>query len=165
MFVQFNAKKGNPKLLLSLVSVALLGAGCASHSDREIPSWGGGGTQAPVVQAPTTYVPPEQAAAAFAPAQFTGRRSFTEGCTGGYSVRDGRTNREISSGRAFNSGNGFIVLDSAGRQVRALSTGANTSVLFLPDCNCRGGSNQSGSVSANQTFAARAPNAASCSAS
>jgi hypothetical protein len=162
MLVQLCAKNGNSKLMLGLAGLALLTAGCASHNERSIPSWGGGSPQPPVVQAPTTYVPPEQAALANAPAVFTGRRSFTEGCSGGYSVRDARTNREISSGRAFNSGNGFIVLDSAGRHVRALSTGSGTSVLFLPDCNCRAG--QTSNLAPNQTFAARAPSGTACSA-
>jgi hypothetical protein len=153
------------KALIALAGSAMLLSACASHHERTIPSWGGGSSEPPVVQQGTTYVPPEQAAAAYAPAQFTGRTTFTQGCTGGFSVRDTRTNREISSGRAYNSGQGLIVLDSAGRQVRALSTGAgNTSVLFLPDCNCRAGA-QSGTVSPNQTFAARAPSAAACSAS
>lgn len=151
-------------LALFMGSATLLSA-CASHHDQGIPSWGGGGVAPPVVQQNNTYVPPEQAAAAYAPAAFTGRTTFSQGCTGGFSVRDTRTNREISSGRAFNSGNGLIVLDSAGRQVRALSSGGgNMSVLFLPDCNCRGG-NQSGAVAQGQTFAAVAPSGAACSAS
>jgi hypothetical protein len=153
------------KSLVLLIGSAALLTACANHHDRQIPSWGGGSNEPPpVVQQGNVYVPPEQAAAAYAPAQFTGRTTFTQGCSGGYSVRDTRTNREISSGRAYNSGSGLIVLDSAGRQVRALSTGGGTtSVLFLPDCNCRSG-NQSGQVSANQTFAARAPSGAACSA-
>jgi hypothetical protein len=153
------------KTLIALAGTTLLLGACASHKTPSLPSWGGGSTVPPVVQQNNTYVPPEQAAAAYAPTQFTGRTTFTEGCSGGFSVRDTRTNREISSGRAYNSGRGLIVLDSAGRQVRALSTGANnTSVLFLPDCNCRGGS-QSSAVSPNQVFAARAPTGAACSAS
>jgi hypothetical protein len=150
---------------MALAGTTLLLGACASHHERAIPSWGGGSNEPPpVVQQGTTYVPPEQAAVAYAPAQFTGRTTFTQGCAGGYSVRDTRTNREISSGRAYNSGQGLIVLDGAGRQIRALSTGSATSVLFLPDCNCRAG-NQSGAIAPNQTFAARAPSAASCSAS
>jgi hypothetical protein len=153
------------KSILMLVASAALLSACANHHERQIPSWGGGSNEPPPVVQQNTYVPPEQAAAAYAPAQFTGRTTFTQGCSGGYSVRDTRTNREISSGRAYNSGNGFIVLDSAGRQVRALSSGGgNTSVLFLPDCNCRGGA-QSGALAPNQTFAARAPSGAACSAS
>jgi hypothetical protein len=156
----FSAKS----LVLLIGSVALLTA-CASHHERELPSWGGGSPlPPPVVQQNNTYVPPEQVVSAPV-AQFTGRTTFTQGCTGGYSIRDARTNREISSGRAYNSGQGLIALDRAGRQVRAISSqGSNISVLFLPDCNCRANGNQSSSVSPNQTFAATAPSAASCSA-
>jgi hypothetical protein len=165
MSVKFKPPISPLKSIILLVGSAAMLSACANHHERQIPSWGGGSNEPPpVVQPNTTYVPPEQAAAAFAPAQFTGRTTFTQGCTGGYSVRDTRTNREISSGRAYNSGNGFIVLDSAGRQVRALATGGgNTSVLFLPDCNCRSGT-QSGALAPNQTFAAHAPSGASCSA-
>jgi hypothetical protein len=163
MFVQDFTKATPFKSFLPAFGVMVLLAGCASHEERNVPTWGGGSTQPPVAEAPTTYIPPEQVAVNQASTQFSGRRSFTQGCSGNFSVRDGRTNREISSGRAYNSGNGFIVLDSAGRQVRALSTGTNTSVLFLPDCNCRPGS-QSGAVAPNQAFAARAPSAATCSA-
>jgi hypothetical protein len=150
---------------IALIMAALVLSGCASHHERGIPNWGGNNLPPPPVgQQGPIFAPPAQNTGPIAPATFTGRTTFTQGCTGGYSVRDTRTNREISSGRAFNSGQGLIVLDHAGRQVRALSSGgANMSVLFLPDCNCTG-NNQSGAVSPSQTFAATAPTGAACTA-
>jgi hypothetical protein len=156
------------KSIFMLLACTTMVAACSSHPHpHQIPSWGGGDVAPPVGEAGNTYSPPVQAAQAEAPVQFSGRTTFTQGCTGGFSVRDARTNREISSGRAYNSGQGLIALDSAGRQVRAVSSlGGNTSVLFLPDCNCRqGGNAQTGAIAPNHQFAAQAPSAASCSAS
>jgi hypothetical protein len=122
------------KLVLGL-GLTLMLAACATHREPQLPSWGGD-------VAPNPYVPPmpiEPVAPPPPPPQTVRQTTFSQGCTGNFSVRDIRTNREISSGRAFNSGQGLIVLDRAGRQVRALSSlGANTSVLFLPDCGCTG---------------------------
>lgn len=118
-----------------VVSGSALLTSCATPNEPPIPTWGGNASVPPprepimVSTPPPTYAPQPQT--------FTGRMTFSQGCTGNFSVRDARTNREISKGRAFNSGQGLIVLDSAGRQVRALANmGTNTSVLFLPDCNC-----------------------------
>jgi hypothetical protein len=134
------------------VGILVLVSACASHRERTLPPWGGDvppQTSAPVV----TVAPPSVVSAP--PSAYTSRPTFTQGCTGNFSVRDSRTNREISSGRAYNSGQGLIVIDRAGRQVRALSSmGANTSVLFLPDCTCTG-------AGANQTSAV-APTTATC---
>ena len=148
----------------ALLLTGVLTAGCASHQ-REVETWGG--TQ-PRASAPIpTYATPPvivQAQANLAPMVFTGRTTFTQGCTGSFSVRDARTNREISNGRAFNSGSGLIALDSRGRQTRTVSSTSNLSVTFLPDCNCRAGGNQSSAMPANHQFAAQAPTSASCTA-
>jgi hypothetical protein len=154
----------NPRVLVACVIMSIALGGCASHKVPTVPNWGGSNAPPIAIEAPPpNYRPQTDTNQAPPPPVISSRRSFTEGCTGGFSVRDARTNREISSGRAYNTGSGFIVLDSAGRQVRALSSGSATSVLFLPDCNCRSGT-QTGAVSPNQTFAAQAPSGNACQA-
>lgn len=154
----------NPRVLVACAMMSIALGGCASHKVPAVPNWGGSHTLPIAVETPPpNYRPQPDPTQPPPPPAISSRRSFTEGCTGGYSVRDARTNREISSGRAYNTGSGFIVLDSAGRQVRALSSGSATSVLFLPDCNCRGVA-QTGAISPNQTFAAQAPSGTACRA-
>jgi hypothetical protein len=150
----------------AIVALGLITSACASHHAHphktDVPTWGG---SAPVAttNAPVYNTAPEQTATV-ASYSANGRFTFTQGCTGAFSVRDARTNREISSGRAFNSGSGLIALDSQGRQTRAVSSSISQSVTFLPDCNCRAGGNQTSSVSPTQRFAATAPSAATCAA-
>ncbi len=150
----------------TFVVVALLTTGCASHQ-REVPTWGGTTPSQSSTQAGTYQNAPVvlQSRPVVAASNFEGRTTFTQGCTGSFSMRDARTNREISSGRAFNSGRGLIALDNSGRQTRAIASSSNLSVTFLPDCNCRAGANQSGALPVNYQFAAQAPAGATCTAS
>jgi hypothetical protein len=158
---RFNAKFA--LTAMTLVSVGLMATACARHP-KAIPTWGGdlppSAKNPAVVMRPTAPVLETSQAPVSTP--WTGRSTFTQGCTGSFSVRDARTNRQISSGRAVNSGNGLIALDARGRQTRAVSSAPHLSVIFLPDCNCRLGGNQTGSVSSDHQFAATAPSAASC---
>jgi hypothetical protein len=147
----------------TLVALSLFATACASKP-KPIPTWGGTTSSAPtgtpyVYRAPVVVSQTQESSF-----NANGRRTFTQGCTGSFSVRDARTNREISNGRAFNSGSGLIALDTRGRQTRAISSSTNQSVVFLPDCNCRAGGNQSSDLPSTHQFAATAPSAASCSA-
>jgi hypothetical protein len=147
----------------TLVALGLLAGACADRS-KTIPTWGG--STPPVSTGPSTVYTPSPVQYRPEPAvSSNGRFTFTQGCTGNFSVRDARTNREISNGRAYNSGSGLIALDAQGRRTRAISSATNQSVIFLPDCSCRAGGNQSSDLPATHQFAARAPSAASCSAS
>jgi hypothetical protein len=145
------------------VMTILLGSvsSCASHR-HEIPNWGGGSVGTADSNPAPIYTPPQIADTPPVTSSYeASRTTFTQGCTGGYSVRDQRTNREIISGRAFNSGRGLIALDAQGRQTRAISSGVSQSVLFLPDCNCRlNGSTRTSSAlspSQNASLGTRAP--------
>jgi hypothetical protein len=147
-----------------ICGLALLTSACASHK-KPVPQWGGPLPQSsnPAPSQPVGPVVLNNQAIASA-SEMTGRRTFTQGCTGTFSVRDARTNREISSGRAFNSGTGLIALDRQGRQTRAVSSSTGQSVTFLPDCNCRLGGNQSSDLSTMTQTASVASSAAQCEA-
>jgi hypothetical protein len=155
----------------AIVGIGLIASACSTHPHPHPhpprttgSNWGG---SAPVMQeraqAPV-YAPTPVQAAPPAYQGSDGRFTFTQGCTGSFTVSDARTGRAISGGRAVNSGRGLIALDGQGRQTRAVSSGISQSVTFLPDCNCRAGGNQSGEVPSTQRFAATAPSAASCTA-
>jgi hypothetical protein len=150
-----------------IVCAGLLASGCNHRPQSAIPSWGGSGAGGTGTVSPSSTYTAEQPTysqptAVLAPQ--TGRFTFTQGCTGTYSVRDLRTNRDISNGRAFNSGRGLIALDAQGRQSRAISSSPSHSVIFLPDCNCRfdGATRTSSSLPATQVAAigVRAPTCA-----
>lgn len=154
-----------------IVGLAFMASACAQQQ-KIVPTWGGtlpstannSGTVYRPSQAPSQAPAPNQALGndTAALASSNGRTTFTQGCTGNFSVRDTRTNRPIASGRAYNSGIGLIALDARGRQMRAVPSAPNYSTLFRPDCNCRAGGNQSGSRDTSQQFAATLPPAASC---
>lgn len=151
---------------LAIIAFSLLANACAPHP-KAIPTWGGvvpptSGTSDTVhtsLASVTSMSDNAGTTTAF------GRTTFTQGCTGSFSIRDARTNRQISSGRAFNSGVGLIALDNRGRQTRAVSSAPNLSVTFLPDCNCRLGGNQLSGLPTTQQFSASAPSARHCAPS
>jgi hypothetical protein len=147
----------------ALVVLGLVASGCARHP-KAIPTWSGDAPATASVPAPVYTQPPVQNYAPPPPIRAEGRFTFTQGCTGSFSVRDARANREIASGRAFNSGRGLIALDRQGRQSRAVGSTTSQSVTFLPDCNCQAGGNQSGNLPNTHQFAARAPSGAMCNA-
>lgn len=154
----------------SILALGLIASACSTHPHPHaprttVPNWGGAvppvgnyPNQAPV------HTPVAVQAAPQVSQSSDGRFTFTQGCTGAFTVSDARTGRQISGGRAVNSGRGLIALDAQGRQTRAVSSGISQSVTFLPDCNCRAGGNQTGDVPSTQRFAATAPSAASCTA-
>jgi hypothetical protein len=144
----------------TLIALSLSASACASRAP-EVRDWGGPISTANVT--PSLDVAPTQVggAALFGPG---GQTTFTQGCTGSFSVRDTRSNRDISTGRAVNTGQGLVVLDSQGRRTRTLSSTMSQSITFLPDCNCRAGGNQSSEAGSTQQLAATAPSPATCHA-
>lgn len=143
-----------------MTCLALLVSGCSHRPHSQVPNWGGsGGADASSNSQSGGYSAPQQYVGA--PVARSSVATFTQGCMGGYSVRDLRTNALLSSGRAFNSGRGLIALDGQGRQTQALPTSSSQSILFLPDCNCRtnGGGRTSSLLDTNQVAAigVRAP--------
>jgi hypothetical protein len=158
--------RSHAALTTTLIAVSLLVSGCARHP-KAIPGWGG--NTAPLPSAPVMPSRPVSPIVG-EPVMNTvpsanGRFTFTQGCAGSYSVRDTRTNRQIASGRAYNSGRGLVALNAQGRQTTLVPSTAATSVLFLPDCNCRAGSPQTSDLPASHQFAATPPSAAACAAS
>jgi hypothetical protein len=163
-----NAVCFHPKVIFStstLVAMTLMASGCATHP-KAVPNWGG--STPPVASNNAPYQPPAPVQRNVVETMITepanGRFTFTQGCTGNYSVRDTRTNRETARGRATNTGNGLAALDSRGRQGAIINATASQSVIFLPDCNCGRDRNQTGALPTEQNFAAAPIAAAVCTA-
>lgn len=144
--------------LAAILLTALLATACHHRPQHHpVPGW----NQPPPAQTPA---PPPQAAyppvvdtrpvVIAAPADHQPAappvRTFTAGCSGGYSVVDA-SGRVVRTGRAYNSGEGLVSLDAQGRQGAPVAQpGANQSLLFLPDCACGAGPVQDGPPGAPQ---------------
>lgn len=144
--------------LAALLLTALVATGCHHRPHHHpVPSWDQ--AQPPAAQPPAP--PPPEATPAVvdtrpvviaAPADLPPPtvRTFTAGCSGGYSVVDA-SGRVVRTGRAYNSGDGLVTLDARGRQGAPVAQpGANQSLLFLPDCACGAGPVQDGPPGAPQ---------------
>lgn len=107
----------------------------------------------PQAEAYPTVVDPRPVVIA-APAELPAEpavRTFTAGCSGGYSLVDAH-GRVVRSGRAYNTGAGLVMLDAQGRQGAPVpQPGANQTLLFLPDCACGAGPVQDGPPAAPQS--------------
>lgn len=136
----------------AILLTALVATGC-HHRPHHVPGW----NQPPPPPAQPPAPPPQHAhppvvdtrpVVIAAPADDRPAaapvRTFTAGCSGGYSVVDA-SGRVVRTGRAYNTGEGLVSLDTQGRQGAPVAQpGANQSLLFLPDCACGAGPVQDG---------------------
>lgn len=138
--------------LAAILLTALLATGC-HHRPQSVPGWDQPPpppAQLPAPPPPAAYptvvdtrpvviAAPAEEQPALAPV-----RTFTAGCSGGYSVVDAN-GRVVRTGRAYNTGEGLVTLDAQGRQGALVpQPGPNQSLLFLPDCACGAGPVQDG---------------------
>jgi hypothetical protein len=155
----------------ALACFGLLLTGCTHHQHApKVPDWSGdigrGSVGSAPVQNQTTYSAPASGYWTTQPGvASTGSATFTQGCAGNYVVRDTRTNRDLASGRAFNTGRGLMALDAGNRQVRPVTSVGDQSVIFLPDCNCRrDGAGRSSAIESPQQSASVGARAPTCQA-
>ncbi len=138
--------------LAAILLTALVATGC-HHRPHQVPGWNQAPpppAQPPAPPQPPAYPPvvDTRPVVIAAPADDHPAappvRTFTAGCSGGYSVVDA-SGRVVRTGRAYNTGEGLVTLDASGRQGAPVSQpGPDQSLLFLPDCACGGGPVQDG---------------------
>jgi hypothetical protein len=145
---------GFRSIAVTLLAASTL-ASCAQRPLPTPPNWDNRtpsqpSTRAPeaIITAPPTHDTEEPVMAPVT--NWAGQRTLTQGCTGSYTLSEAGTGKVISSGRAYNTGDGFAVLDkNARRTSRIVNASLNQSLIFLPDCGCTSAS--SGSSEENLT--------------